>query len=555
MSVINTNITAMIGQQNLNQSQNALSTSMERLSSGLRINSAADDAAGQAIANRMTSQINGLGQAQSNANDGISVAQTAEGALNQVNDNLQRVRELTVQAQNGTNSDSDLSSIQDEINQRMDEIDRISKETDFNGVKVLAEDQEISIQVGANDGESISLNMKEINSDTLGLSTFSVRQAADVEVSDEITDFGVPSTDSISGEQTATSFSRDITLENANVTDPSGEGGTLEGFVEGDSGGKFAVYNDGSDNMTAYEVTADTIDDSGNIDLDSVSAEASLPQLSSTDVAAGDATDNVDASFDITPTTGGSITLPGSETVDSVVEDDSGNFYVKSDAGSFYEVDQSTIGNDGQFDLDASSPASVNIQDGNGDPVSGELREVMNEEGESTGTYVVQDGDNMYAVDSVDEDSGAVVVKEASYTDSDGNDQTTKVQFGGVDGETEFANVDGKNYALADDGSVDMENEIAIDASENPLASLDAALSDVDSMRSDLGAMQNRFDSAITNLSTTETNITSARSRIEDADYADEVSEMTRNQILQQAGTSVLSQANQLPQNALSLLG
>ncbi|MDT7525738.1 flagellin FliC, partial [Pseudidiomarina sp. GXY010] len=145
MSVINTNITSMIGQQNLSKSQSALATSMERLSSGLRINSAKDDAAGQAIANRMSSQITGLSQAQRNANDGISVAQTAEGALNQVNDNLQRIRELTVQAQNGTNSAADKQSIQDEINQRLDEIDRISKETDFNGVKVLKEDQALAI--------------------------------------------------------------------------------------------------------------------------------------------------------------------------------------------------------------------------------------------------------------------------------------------------------------------------------------------------------------------------------------------------------------------------
>jgi flagellin len=161
MSVINTNITSMIGQQNLNKSQNALTTSMERLSSGLRINSAKDDAAGQAIANRMTSQITGLMQAQRNANDGISVAQTAEGALNQVNDNLQRIRELAVQAENGTNSQDDLDSIQNEIN-------RISEETDFNGLK---------IQVGANDGEVIEVALKEINAKTLGLEGFNVTGA------------------------------------------------------------------------------------------------------------------------------------------------------------------------------------------------------------------------------------------------------------------------------------------------------------------------------------------------------------------------------------------
>merc|ERR1711964_687784 len=137
MSVINTNITSMIGQQNLSKSQNSLQTSMERLSSGLRINSAKDDAAGQAIANRMTAQITGLAQAQRNANDGISIAQTAEGALNQVNDNLQRIRELTVQAQNGTNSASDIDSIQQEVNERLEEIDRVTNQTKFNGISVF----------------------------------------------------------------------------------------------------------------------------------------------------------------------------------------------------------------------------------------------------------------------------------------------------------------------------------------------------------------------------------------------------------------------------------
>ncbi|WP_139794391.1 hypothetical protein [Vreelandella lionensis] len=181
MSVINTNITSMIGQQNLRESQNALQTSMERLSSGLRINSAKDDAAGQAIANRFSAQITGLNQAQRNANDGISIAQTAEGGLNQVNDNLQRIRELTVQAQNGTNSQSDLDSIQDEINQRMSEIDRISAETDFNGTKVLSSDNGLSIQVGADDGQTISVNLQEITASTLGMNGFNVNGSGETQ--------------------------------------------------------------------------------------------------------------------------------------------------------------------------------------------------------------------------------------------------------------------------------------------------------------------------------------------------------------------------------------
>src|SRR5690606_8123886 len=135
MSVINTNSLSLVAQNNLTKSQSALGSAIERLSSGLRINSAKDDAAGQAIANRFTANIKGLTQAGRNANDGISLAQTTEGALNEINNNLQRVRELTVQSQNATNSESDRQSIQDEITQRLAEIDRVSKQTQFNGTK------------------------------------------------------------------------------------------------------------------------------------------------------------------------------------------------------------------------------------------------------------------------------------------------------------------------------------------------------------------------------------------------------------------------------------
>ncbi|MFV8781619.1 FliC/FljB family flagellin [Microbulbifer sp. SA54] len=362
MSVINTNITAMIGQQNLSKSQSALQTSMERLSSGLRINSAADDAAGQAIANRMSSQITGLAQAQRNANDGISVAQTAEGALNQVNDNLQRIRELSVQAQNDTNSQSDLNSIQDEINQRLSEIDRISSETNFNGVQVLAEDRGFTIQVGANDGEQITMNLKQIDSSTLNLDTFNV----------------------------------------------NGYEGTLTAYTDGD-------MKDGEgDSIAAATVT---VNDNGT----------------------------------------GGFTIDG-----NLYQDDNGNWFAQG-------------------------------TDTNGD------------------TYAI-------AIDSSD-----MAIDDAT------------------DSLTVTINSD--------------EATLLTQASSSPLAALDSALSDVDALRSDLGAIQNRFDSAINNLSTTETNLSAARSRIEDADYATEVSNMTRAQILQQAGTSVLSQANQLPQSVLSLLG
>ena len=159
MAVINTNTLSLMTQNNLSKSQSSLGTAIERLSSGLRINSAKDDAAGQAIANRFTSNINGLTVAARNANDGISLAQTAEGALSEINNNLQRIRELAVQAQNGTNSASDIDSIQSEVNQRLSEIDRVASQTQFNGLKVLNSAGTISIQVGANDGEKIDITI------------------------------------------------------------------------------------------------------------------------------------------------------------------------------------------------------------------------------------------------------------------------------------------------------------------------------------------------------------------------------------------------------------
>jgi flagellin len=171
MSVINTNITSLIGQQNLNKSQNALQTSMERLSSGLRINSAKDDAAGQAIANRMTSQIKGMAQAQRNANDGVSMVQTMEGGLNQINDNLQRIRELAVQGASDTNTADDRISIKAEIDARIDEIDRIAGSTSFNGTNLLNAAANKSIQVGGGTTANDKITVSTVDATSATLTT------------------------------------------------------------------------------------------------------------------------------------------------------------------------------------------------------------------------------------------------------------------------------------------------------------------------------------------------------------------------------------------------
>ncbi len=181
MLSLNTNVMSLIVQNNLRGSQQAMQTAMQRLSSGLRINSAKDDAAGQAIANRMTAQIKGMAQAIRNTNDGISMVQTAEGSLNQINDNLQRIRELSVQAANGTNSSDDLVSIQDEIYQRLEEIERIAEQSNFNGIGLIDESKSLNIQVGANDGNVIAVRFEGMSLLALGLEGFSVLEGSATE--------------------------------------------------------------------------------------------------------------------------------------------------------------------------------------------------------------------------------------------------------------------------------------------------------------------------------------------------------------------------------------
>lgn len=417
--VINTNSLSLLTQNNLNKSQSALGSAIERLSSGLRINSAKDDAAGQAIANRFTSNIKGLTQASRNANDGISVAQTTEGALSEINNNLQRVRELSVQAANGSNSGSDLKSIQDEIDQRLAEINRVSEQTDFNGKKVLNQDGQLTIQVGAKDGETITIDLKKIDSKTLGLSGFSV----------------------------------------ANTTK--------------------SVANGEKATVPHTLVKGDFSDKAGTVDF----------------------------------TTG---------TSQALVKDDTGKYFATADGTDFYaaQIDEKT----GTVTIDSAkgtvTPAQKNAVASIGKEVTLDTAALTADQ--HLVSYKDSAGKTSYAIQNVDPTTQAVSYKGA------------KIDAAG---------------AVTEDAAVDLNL-----GTKDPLAKIDDALSTVDQFRSSLGAIQNRFESAITNLGNTVNNLSSARSRIEDSDYATEVSNMSRAQILQQAGTSVLAQANQTTQNVLSLL-
>jgi len=520
MSVINTNITSMIGQSNLQKSQNALQTSMERLSSGLRINSAKDDAAGQAIANRMSSQITGLSQAQRNANDGISVAQTAEGALNQVNDNLQRVRELTVQAQNGTNSQDDLKSIQAEIDQRMSEINRISEQTDFNGVKVLASDQSLNIQVGANDNESISISLQKIDATSLGLNTFTVSGDKAATLEDMINSFGATG-----------SATYDVNIDGTAATGVKVD--VVSGTVTTSADAQLYVSQT-TGQITAAGANADIDDTVGNASAQSADfvSKFSTVQSGESRVVGGVTwtreTAGADANGDgvYSATVDGKsveITIANSDGTNADITVTKGSLYMDSSTTSDGTVTGNYVAGTTNFTTFSTNEKAreVDLKDNNAVSTGAALTT-------SAGNFTVDAGGSVF--------SDAAIAASGAYGDIAANAAVF------------ITNAGSSSQKLIDQAD-------AQEATRNPLSKLDAALSEVDTLRSDLGAIQNRFESAITNLQTNETNLSSARSRIEDADYAVEVANMTRAQILQQAGTSVLAQANQIPQNVLSLLG
>ncbi|EPJ1434327.1 flagellin [Escherichia coli] len=486
--VINTNSLSLLTQNNLNKSQSSLSSAIERLSSGLRINSAKDDAAGQAIANRFTSNIKGLTQASRNANDGISIAQTTEGALNEINNNLQRVRELSVQAANGSNSDSDLDSIQAEITQRLSEIDRVSGQTQFNGVKVLAQDNTLKIQVGANDNESISINLKEITSGTLGLNGFRVTGDKAATSDQLVKDFGATGTKDY--KLGTTKYKVDVT--SGAVTNSADDGAV---FVGASSGALIAsAGNEAVDKAASAEEVASA--------AKGVKQGHTFSWKGTTWKAAGDTDVNGNGSFkasidgkEITLTVAGSTDTDGKDATLTVA------------GGSLYE------------------------------------------EGAAGSDKLTTHGTNVAAKES------DLVQQRASLTG--GNLKVGTVDYkvdsaGNVSNKDETQQIFVQNAGTANAKLV--EQDKASEATRNQLDVLDKAIAQVDTLRGDLGAVQNRFDSTITNLGNTVNNLTSARSRIEDADYATEVSNMSKAQILQQAGTSVLAQANQVPQNVLSLL-
>lgn len=381
-AIINTNVASLNAQRNLSSSQSTLNTSLQRLSSGLRINSAKDDAAGLAISERFTSQIRGLDVASRNANDGISLAQTAEGALGEVTNNLQRVRELAVQSANASNSSTDRAALQTEAAQLLSEVDRVSNQTKFNGVALIDGSFTSAVfQVGANSGETITVSsLVDANTAALG-----------------------------------------------SVTAATGQGSAVTSITGLGAVGAGALLINGTD------------------------VGASIG-------AAGTAQQRV------------------GQVVDAI------------------NNSSTTTGVNAAYDS-------------------------------ATNKIVLSSEANIVATGT---DDGTLTSFDVTATDGDATATTT----------TGLTSLDLSSYSGA---------SLAI-------KQIDSALGQVNSARATLGAIQNRFSSVVSNIASTSENLSASRSRIQDADFAKETAALTRGQILQQAGTAILSQANSAPQSVLSLL-
>jgi len=458
--VINTNISSLVAQNNLNGSQSSLAKATERLSSGLKINSAADNAAGFAIATNFQTQIGGLAQASNNASDAINLAQTAGSALNQVTSNLQAIRDLAVQAANGTYSSANRQQINTEVQQRLQEITRIANQTSFNGTNVLnGSAGTLSFQIGANVGQAIDVNLSK------GVQASQIGQVAQDSSGNISSAFGYTISGSnlqIAGTSITGTFSSVSGLANA-INTQLGTGSTVTASVN--SNGELSLTNAGTGSIT--------VSGAATTDLG----------LAAGSVASGATETSTNAAAETS-----SLTLTGSAL----------SINGTSITGTFSSV---------QSLVDTINAAGLNV---------------------SASVNGAQNGFSLFS-------SSAIEVGAISGGVLSGSSLTTG--------------------AVAVSGSLQGGNVLTVDAANALVAGVDSALSAVSNLASDLGAVQNRFQSTISTLSAQSTNLQSSQSSIQDANFAQETANLSKAQVLEQAGISVLAQANAQPQQVLKLLG
>jgi len=521
-SVINTNVLSLNSQRNLSKSQSGLATSLQRLSSGLRINSAKDDAAGLAISDRMTSQINGLNQAGRNANDGISLAQTAEGALAQTTDLLQRMRELAIQSSNSTNSAGDRAALQSEVNQLKQEVDRISSTTEFNGLKLLdGSFTSQKFQVGANANQTINVSIE-------GSSTTDLQDNRVDAVNSGVSS-GTASVTAAGA--TVVSGNNSIAVQTLTVSGSFGKVTDIDVTV-GDSA--FTIAAEITSREPETGVTADAI------------TETQLSGIASGTV-----------SFDIFTGAGG--TTDGTKaTISAQVTGASGS---EDYSALVSEINKKSGTTGVTAELTTDGKVKLTQADGKDIAIEG-FTQSNTDSGKDTMTVksYQTDGD-----DGKDRTIGAgITLSGAAGSSTDSTRATGRIDFhsSGTYTASSTEGTTGSIFAVAANivsgsqakklSTVDVGTA---ESSQTAIQIIDSALSQVSGFRGDLGAVQNRFDATITSLQATSENLSAARSRILDADFAEETANLTKSQIMVQAGTAMLAQANQVPQGVLSLLG
>ena len=689
--VINTNVMSLNAQRNLTTSGGAMASAIQRLSSGLRINSAKDDAAGLAISDRMTTQITGLNQAVRNANDGISLSQTTEGALQEVTNNLQRIRELSVQAANATNSASDLGALDQEVQQRIQEINRIASQTSFNGRKVLdGSFGNATFQVGANVGETISVGFdtsmkttaigKVATASSASLtSLFTAGAGLTIAAGDLTVNTGtgavnvaagnyttaaglVTAINTAAGSTVATASGNEIQISNSSTTNTIAFGGaaattvglgtvavatagaaaTAANYVSGAIGSfNFATvpatkaqYTTGAITLADYSTTSSvfTVDGSHTVTLTAdyttggktlsdvatdvgtqlgagynVTVSGSGLKIEAATAGAAAATTVADVSGATTWASGSgtaglaadtsankTFTVDGTHTVNlttnvtnlaglvTAVGTALGGTYTVTASGSGIKIANATAGA-GAAPAITGANATLITTGGTGTAGTA-LGATVNTTATSTGvntavtavgtpttltlasgdfsvqigTAAAQDFAGVYSsAQDLADSINSKVAGATAVVDSTGVLKVNagdKVTIAGTKSGVATGNLGFATLVNAVSGNLTSANVLSTDAANNTILRVDAALTSVSTLRSTLGAIQNRFQSTINSLSAVSENLSASRSRILDTDFAAETANLTRAQILQQAGTAMVAQANSVPQNVLSLL-
>jgi flagellin len=496
---INTNIASLNAQRNLNSSQGALGTSLQRLSSGLRINSAKDDAAGLAISERFTSQVRGNNQAARNANDGISLAQTAEGGLSTAGDLLQRIRELAVQSANGSNSASDRKSIQNEVSALSSELDRVATSTQFNGQNVLDGSlTNTQFQVGANSNQTINIGVQSAKASDLGNNTIRPVDVANTSLSQ------------------ATATAANLLVADETLTINSGNGVSSTVIAKtGDSARAVADKVNALSSTSGVSAQAKTTATLQYIGTDATGVVADGP-----------------IQFDLKSSNSNAVTITASvkngdlAAVAQAINAQSGTTNVTASV----KIDQTTGLKELQLDNITGDDIHITPGANNGGLANALVRGADVGGAASTGVAVAGNAD-------------ITVGGRVEFSSDSGFSITGSSVIAG--------DATGVGSTLDNVSSLDVST---VDGSNKALLTIDAALNQINSNRAALGAIQNRFASTISNLQTTTENLSASRSRIQDTDFASETASLTRGQILQQAGTAILAQANSLPNGVLSLL-